>query len=286
MPIINVNHASIYYEELGSGNKVILSSQKSFFSGCFQQLLGQPPYDYHVFLITMRGSGRSEHVYTDFDRDWGTIWAEDVHAIAKKMGFPKFIYTGISHGGFPGWNLAVTHPEALEALIAVSGVPFFVAPYIIYPSTEQEIDALVGNREKLQGMAWSAQLPASIRSARLDKRTSNMRESLDNLLQTKKEEFRIFPRKIFEHINSEEDLYLLLGRVRTPTLIINGLWDGASTPELAIKAARAIPGSKLIFWEQAEHSTPDECPQVIAREVDHYLRNYQFEFNGFGMELT
>jgi pimeloyl-ACP methyl ester carboxylesterase len=286
MPIINVNDADLYYEEFGSGNKIILSSQKSFFSGCFQQLLGQEPYEYHVYLITMRGAGKSAHVYDDFDRYWGTVWAEDVLGFAQKMGIPKFIYTGISHGGFPGWNLAVTHPEVLKAMIAVSGVPFFVAPFIIHPSSEQDIDALIGNREKLQGMAWSAQLPVSDPSTRLEKRTSNMRESLDNLLQTKKEEFRIFPRKIFENLNSEEDLYRLLGRVRTPTLIINGLWDGASTPELAIKAARAIPGSKLIFWEQAEHSTPDECPQVIAREVDHYLRNYQFEFNGFGMKLT
>ena len=75
----------------------------------------------------------------------------------------------------------------------------------------------------------------------------------------------------------------LLGKIPIPVLIINGIHDEFATPEMAVKVSKAIRGSKLVLWEQMEHSTPDECPDVIAREFDNFMKNVNNDFVDFGL---
>jgi pimeloyl-ACP methyl ester carboxylesterase len=282
MPEMLINDAQIHFEEFGSGDKVILSSQKFFFSGCFQELLGRYPYDYHVFLITNRGSGKSEHIYKDYDQ-LCKYWADDVLYFSEKLGIKKFIYTGISHGTFPGWRLAVYHPEVLEAFVAVAGTPFVIPPKIPnYPWSEKEQEEVVGNREKLSTFAWNAKMPTE-GEKRLKKREANFQEHLNQLMITTKEEFRALPTSMFPELSSTEELLKILGEISTPILIINGVWDELSPPDMAVKVTKVIRGSKLIMWEQMEHSTPDECPELIAREFDYFMNNYRSEYINLGL---
>ena len=78
------------------------------------ELLGKPPYDYHCFLVYMRGYGKSTHITDNVERDYNEIWGEDLLAFAKAMGIKSFYYTGVSHGNFAGWYAAFNHPEVLK----------------------------------------------------------------------------------------------------------------------------------------------------------------------------
>ena len=60
---IQVNGTTLAYQEFGQGDKYLLSMQNFFLTDCHASLLGQPPYDYHVFLVYMRGYGQSEHIF-------------------------------------------------------------------------------------------------------------------------------------------------------------------------------------------------------------------------------
>lgn len=53
------------------------------------ELLGKAPYDYHVFLIYMRGYGESDHIFDDKPHDYTKIWGEDVIAFAEKMAWAE-----------------------------------------------------------------------------------------------------------------------------------------------------------------------------------------------------
>lgn len=46
---IQVNGTTLAYQEFGQGDKYLLSMQNFFLTDCHASLLGQPPYDYHVF---------------------------------------------------------------------------------------------------------------------------------------------------------------------------------------------------------------------------------------------
>ena len=97
---VEVNGHTLAYREYGSGDKYLLSTQNFFFKDSHMALLGQPPYDYHCFLVYMRGYGESEHIYDQELRDYATIWGEDLIGFAETMNIPSFYYTGISHGNW------------------------------------------------------------------------------------------------------------------------------------------------------------------------------------------
>lgn len=43
MPYINVNDTTLYIEEFGAGDKILISTQRFFFTGCHMELLAKPP---------------------------------------------------------------------------------------------------------------------------------------------------------------------------------------------------------------------------------------------------
>jgi pimeloyl-ACP methyl ester carboxylesterase len=50
--------------------------------------------------------------------------ADFVDAFATKLALPKFAVAGNSMGGGAAWQLAVRHPERLDALILVDAAAF------------------------------------------------------------------------------------------------------------------------------------------------------------------
>ena len=75
---VDVKGVKLAYREYGSGDKYLLSTQNFFFKDSHMALLGQPPYDYHCFLVYMRGYGESEHIFDDTLKDYAKIWGEDL----------------------------------------------------------------------------------------------------------------------------------------------------------------------------------------------------------------
>ena len=111
---VQIGQITLAYKEFGSGDKYLLSTQNFFLTDCHMELLGKPPYDYHCFLVYMRGYGKSTHITDNVERDYNEIWGEDLLAFAKAMGIESFYYTGVSHGNFAGWYAAFNHPEAVS----------------------------------------------------------------------------------------------------------------------------------------------------------------------------
>ena len=70
------NGVTLSYREYGSGDRYLLSTQNFFFEHCHEALLGQEPYHYHVFLITMRGYGESDHIYDAEPKNYTSIWGK------------------------------------------------------------------------------------------------------------------------------------------------------------------------------------------------------------------
>ena len=276
MPKINVNGTTLSYKEIGSGDKVLLSTQNFFFTDCHMELLGKPPYDYHVYLITMRGYGESEHIFDDEPRDWIKIWGEDVLAFADALGAKQFYYTGVSHGCFAGWYTAFNAPHRLKAFAATSGSTQFVKPgERPFPTREINWDNVVGNREELSKMAWNTFYPTKD-PKRLARREACKKEHLEILMNRKKEEFTLkFNGMSGSSAETEEEFYEQISKFDFPLLIVNGIRDPLSTTEKAVKVASIVPGAKLVTYEHFEHAGPDECPEIVARDCDRFFKDVE-----------
>jgi pimeloyl-ACP methyl ester carboxylesterase len=66
-------------------------------------------------------------------------------------------------------------------------------------------------------------------------------------------------------------VYEQLGVIETPTLIIVGEEDTATTPGKAQRMHEKIAGSKLVVIPQAGHSSSIEQPDAVNREIVTFL---------------
>lgn len=273
---VRVGEVTLAYKEFGSGDKYLLSTQNFFLTDCHMELLGKPPYDYHCFLVYMRGYGKSTHITDPTPRDYTKIWGQDLLAFAQAMDIPSFYYTGISHGNFAGWYLAFHHPEVLRGFVCCDGIVQYRRPAQGHASTMARPDAeqLVGNREALEKTAWMEPWPTQ-NPQRLARRAANHQEHTEILMGRAKEEFQVPNQGDMTCCGaaSEAELLEKLSHVPVPVLIWNGGLDPLATAENALKVAQAIPGASLLTYQHLGHGGADECPELTARDCDRFFKD-------------
>ena len=59
---------SLYYEEYGKGDRIILSAQVGFYPKGLQQALAKEGY--HVYCLTLRGFAPSSYIEEDYGDEW------------------------------------------------------------------------------------------------------------------------------------------------------------------------------------------------------------------------
>ena len=276
MKTLEINGVTLAYEEYGSGNRYLISSQNFFFRDCHMALLGREPYHYHVFLIYTRGYGASTHIFDPTPRDYTTIWGKDVAAFAEAMGINSFYYTGISHGNWAGWYLALNRPELLRGFACGNGIAQFRDPDArtpVPPRPELDLDRVVGNREALEKMAWMENWPTN-NPDRLRRRAGNHKEHLQILLNRKKEEFTVRNTNMSCcDAKTREEFYETMAKIDVPVLFLHGMLDPLAKIEDVVRLSQAIPGSQIKAYQNLGHGGGDECPEIFARDCDRFFRD-------------
>ncbi len=196
--------------------------------------------------------------------------ADFVDVFAAALALPKFAVAGNSLGGGVAWQLAVRHPERINALILVdaAGFPnekppakiplaFKILRYPIGRVILRNID----NRPLIeQGLKADVYDQAVITPALVDRWA----------------EFQRAPghRAVLMSINFGAQALAtpaLLGTIKVPTLILHGENDRLIEPASARKFAAAIPGAKLVLYPQVGHLPQVEIPARSAADVAEFL---------------
>ena len=276
MKTLEINGVTLAYEEYGSGNRYLISSQNFFFRDCHMALLGREPYHYHVLLTYTRGYGASTHIFDPTPRDYTTIWGKDVAAFAEAMGINSFYYTGISHGNWAGWYLVLNRPELLRGFACGNGIAQFRDPDArtpVPPRPELDLDRVVGNREALEKMAWMENWPTN-NPDRLRRRAGNHKEHLQILLNRKKEEFTVRNTNMSCcDAKTREEFYETMAKIDVPVLFLHGMLDPLAKIEDVVRLSQAIPGSQIKAYQNLGHGGGDECPEIFARDCDRFFRD-------------
>jgi pimeloyl-ACP methyl ester carboxylesterase len=196
--------------------------------------------------------------------------ADFVDAFAAKLALPKFAVAGNSMGGGVAWQLAVRHPDRIDALILVdaAGFPnekpptevplaFKILQYPIGRAILRNID----NRPLVdEGLKTDVYDKALITPAIVDRWA----------------EFQRAPghRAILIGVNFGAQTQAtadVLGTIKVPTLVLHGESDVLIEPASARKFAAAIPGAKLITYPHVGHLPQIEIPKRSAADVAAFL---------------
>ena len=200
----------------------------------------------------------------------GAGLADFVAAFASKLALPKFAVAGNSLGGGAAWQLAVRHPDLIDALILVdaAGFPPSKPPSSI-PLAFRLLQYPIG-RALLRNIDNRPLIEAGLKTDVYDKAL------ITPAFVDRWAEFQRAPghRAILMDIDfgglgqaSSE----ILSAIKVPTLILHGEDDLIIEPDSARKFAAAIPGAKLIFYPQVGHLPQIELPQRSAADVAAFL---------------
>jgi len=196
--------------------------------------------------------------------------ADFVDAFAGQLALPRFAVAGNSMGGGAAWQLAVRHPDRINALILVdaAGFPnqkppaeiplaFKILQYPIGRALLRNID----NRPLIeQGLKTDVYDKSVITPAFVDRWA----------------EFQRAPghRAILMALNPRAQRQAtpeLLAAIHVPTLVLHGESDVLIEPASARKFAAAIAGAKLITYPHVGHLPQIEIPQRSAADVAAFL---------------
>lgn len=224
---------------------------------------------FHIISLDFPGHGLTHApVGSRLDAD---ALADFVDAFATKQMLPKFAVAGNSMGGGAAWELAVRHPDRVNALILVDAAGFAndkppgdepLAFKILRYRIGRKVLSKIDNRPLIeQGLKADVYDKSLITPFIVDRFA----------------EFQRAPghREILMSINTGPrtgSTAELLSTVRVPTLILWGESDPLIEPAAANKFATAIAGSKLITYPNVGHLPQLEIPQRSAADLAAFLK--------------
>ena len=254
----------LFYEEFGFGDNYILSAQAGFYPFGMQQHLAQ--MGYHVICITLRGFYPSSYVTEDYGDRWYDVFAKDVVTVADKLHIDKFIYMGASHGAGVGWHLMLNNPERVTGFVAC--VP---GPHSI------DEGAMSIRQMLLSGIIKEPPPmdPPIDNDPRREKRRDFRAMHISHNLEPDPREKAIdYGRPLMKYKN-EEKLREMLHTIQVPTLILGGMEDPISTPDLMLRAAKELPHCKMIMYSNTGHNIDTDLVEELCDEADRFIKQVQ-----------
>jgi pimeloyl-ACP methyl ester carboxylesterase len=223
---------------------------------------------FHIISLDFPGHGltRAPQGY----RLDGAGLADFVDAFAVKLALPKFAVAGNSMGGGAAWQLAVRHPDRIDALILVDAAGFpNEKPPAEVPLAFKILQYPIG-RAILRNIDNRPLIDAGLKTDVYDKAV------ITPAFVDRWAEFQRAPghRAILMDINlgsQQQATPELLGTIKVPTLVLHGESDVLIEPASARKFAAAIPGAKLITYPQVGHLPQIEIPERSAADVAAFL---------------
>ncbi|HUO11305.1 MAG TPA: alpha/beta hydrolase [Caulobacteraceae bacterium] len=258
MPIAEVNHQRLYYEDSGgSGPAVIFSHGLLMDHEMFAPQVEALRSKYRCITWDERGHGGTASdtlaPFTYYDS------ANDLAALLAHLGVKQAVLAGMSQGGFLSLRCALTHPEVVRALVLI------------------DTQAGVEDPERLKG---HMQLATTWASQGLSDEIASIVESIilgDGWAGAEawKAKWRqVKPVNLMgcmHTLAARDDVTARLGEIRVPALVIHGDKDAAIELSLAERLAAGLENAELVVIPGAGHAANLTHPELVNPAIARFL---------------
>ncbi|WP_283681140.1 alpha/beta fold hydrolase [Parablautia sp. Marseille-Q6255] len=255
----------IYYEEYGEGNKYVICTMIDY--PRYSSIKELCKLGFHVFLLTNRGFGKSDHSEIDYGSEWWDIWAKDVISFADKKKINKFVYAGDSHGAGTGWHICKDYQDRLIAFVAIVPGPYNLDEGFVSYRTR------ILRGEYVKPMDTPPEYfddAAVIERVRQDKEYMAIEQQDHQSPEEKKLDYK----RPLMGLKNEKNTKDFLRSIYVPTLVIGGTEDPISRPDLMLRTVECIPHSKLILYHGFSHNEPWKIfVEEVSSEIAFFLDN-------------
>lgn len=263
MPTIQANGVELHYEDTGSGAETIVFAHGLFWDGhLFDAQVAALRDHYRCVTFDFRGQGQTPATPDGYDME---TLAQDAAGLIDALGLAPVHFAGLSMGGFIGMRLAARRPELLRSLILIetSAEP---EPRENLPKYRQLLSAarLVGVRP-LAGRIMPIMFG---RTFLRDPERADQRAAWQAKLATNKKPGIL---RATVGVIERPDFTPELARIHTPTLIVIGAEDAATTPEHSEHLRAHIAGAQLVSIPRAGHTSTVEEPEAVTAAIQTFL---------------
>lgn len=252
---------SIYFEQLGSGQDVVLIHGWGLHGGIYSSLAERLGEDYRVTVVDLPGHGRSAALDHHFDLD------KTAEALVKIVGKPA-IWFGWSLGALIAMTIAIRHAQMTAALVLVSATPKFIKSedwdFAMAPQTLEGFAAELSNDyKKTLDRFLSLQIGKEKNSRDLIRR---LREQV--LLHGEPN-----PDALAAGLDilRDVDLRPQLAAIEQPALVINGGRDRLTPPAAGEYLANNLANARYIVFEDAGHAAFLSHEQAFTTRLKEFL---------------
>ena len=263
-------HRLAYLDE-GQGPPLILihGYGGSMWQWEYQQALAA---HFRVITLDVIGSGLSDKPDLDYRPD---VFIESVRAFMDVLGLSTATLVGNSMGAGIAIGMALSHPQRVERLVLIDGLPDRVRERLVSPLMRRAVDShlpgwlvRVGN--------W---LVPSAGTKRILKEIVYNHALLTPAVLDRSNRNRQRPNLIAPLLSIRDSLPLWEGQFATrfheigqPTLILWGEQDRLFPPQVGRDLQAAIPQSRLMVLAEAGHIPQWEQPQAVNRYLLDFLK--------------
>jgi proline iminopeptidase len=235
-----------------------------------------------VVYYEQRGSGRST-APTDADAYSIPILVSDLEALREKLGFERIIPLGFSFGGELALEYALSHPERVERLILQCPstgdwekqrlVQINGFQSVADTETARQISRIAHGRETIEerwNQVWNAvDTPTVDRLLFHDQNAARINRNLWDESQLKNNGQMY--RGLIKQPPAKETLMERARRIKTPTLILIGIYDRNVGVDAVRDLAGVIPTARLAVFEKSAHFPDIEETTKYAKTVKDFV---------------
>jgi len=241
MPLAHVNDIDMYYEIHGKGEPLLMIQGLGFEMSAMVTELGKSRYidkftdRYQVIVFDYRGIGRTDK--PDIPYSIGML-ADDTVGLMDALGIRKAHIMGTSMGSQIAQTIAAQYPDRVKGLILVVG---FTRVLPMMRAFGFIMTTIPGFKEKATGWIYQQKYPPTPESFRRMADAANRCDTRE-----------------------------LLGRISSPTLIVNGIKDSIVPMRITRELAGGIPGARLVLVD-GDHLFMIKSPDLLIDPARAFL---------------
>jgi proline iminopeptidase len=226
----------------------------------------------HRFVVfyDQRGTGQSKRLAPGAPQTMESQ-VDDLEALREHLGLDKVALVGDSFGGWISMAYTAAHPEHVARLVlSDSPGPTWKDTVHLLPQTFPDIEAEDDAATRKLGVDTDEAARLSLRDHfRMIFYSPALRDAYMAHMGDLGYEPAVA--RAMSASAAAHDFTSTLAGIRCPTLVLNGRYDMNVAPLTAWNMAHAIPGAKLVFFEQSGHLPSYEEPGKYRAVLEEFL---------------
>ncbi|MCX4026594.1 alpha/beta fold hydrolase [Endozoicomonas sp. SM1973] len=266
MPYVTIKSRQIHYQDHGTGFPILFGHSYLWDSNMWKPQIEELSKSYRCIVPDLWSHGLSD---SPANSPYSIAqMAEDYWLLTKELGLEHFAIVGLSVGGMWGCQLALSHPEAVAALVMMDT--------FVGEEPEETHNRYFGMLDMVDQVgAIPPPLQESIIPLFF---ASNTIQNNPELVSQFKSDLTTLPTEqipgvvgIGRGIFSRSSLLSQLNQISMPILIVVGEEDNARPPHEAKQMAEMIPQAQLEVIENAGHISNLEQPTQVNKLLSQFL---------------